>query len=94
MLTARVVHRRCQKLRPQQHLVVELVGGRVVRKVIEQRPQHGSPALRRLPEERVEVGEQPVAQPQELTADCLDARAETPWLVALGTSDGVAAAEG
>src|SRR5437763_625285 len=84
MLTAGVVHRSCQQRWPQQHLVVEWVGGRVVREVIEQRPQYGSPAPRRLPEQCVEVGEQPVAQSQELAANSLNARAEDPRLVALG----------
>ena len=87
VLTTGVVNRRRHQRRPQHHLVVELVGGRVVREVIEQRPQHRGPAPRRLPEERVEVGEQPVAQPQELAANGLDARAEAPGLVAFGTTE-------
>ncbi len=72
---------------------MEWVGDRVVREVIEQRPQHGDPAPRRLPEERVEVGKQPVAQPQELAANSLDVLAEDPWLVALGADLRVATAE-
>src|SRR6266498_1118877 len=85
MLTAGVVNRCRHQRRPQQHLVVEWVGGWVVREVVEQWPQHGDPTLRRLPEERVEVGEQPIAQPQELAANCLDAWAEAPGLVGLGS---------
>src|SRR3989442_405178 len=94
MLTTGVINRCRHQRWPQQHLVVECVGGRVVREVIEQGPQNGGPAPRRLPEERVEIREQPVAQPQELAANSLDARAETPGLVALGTGQRVAAAKG
>ncbi|HEX6552010.1 MAG TPA: hypothetical protein VF026_04555 [Ktedonobacteraceae bacterium] len=86
ILTTGVVNRRRHQRRPQHYLVVKLVGGRVVREVIEQRPQHRDPAPRRLPEERVEIGEQPVAHPQELAANGLYAWAEAPGLVALGTT--------
>src|SRR6202043_2757767 len=83
VLTAGGIDRCCHQLWPQQYLIVEGVGGRIVREVIEQRSQHGNPASRRLPEERIKVGEQTVAQLQELTANGLDARAEAPGLVAL-----------
>src|SRR2546423_11452985 len=62
--------------------------------MIEQRPQHRDPSPSRLPEERVEVGKQPVAQPQELVADRLDTWTEDPWLMALTADLRVTAAEG